>query len=173
MIRYSSFDSPLGTLIAVAAGNALKGLYFDDQRYLPALPADAREDSGAPLFTRCRRQLDEYFRGERRAFDLPLAPEGTDFQRRVWIQIARIRYGETITYAELAKRAGAAGSARAAGSATGHNPLGIIVPCHRVIGSDGSLTGYAGGIARKTRLLELEGVGAPLCGRIERSGSLV
>ena len=157
MIRYAKFDSPLGTLIAVAANGALTGLYFDDQRYLPTLPAEAREDSGAAPIAQCRRELREYFRGERRFFDMPLAPEGTDFQRRVWDAIARIPYGETITYAELAKRAGSPGSARAAGSATGHNPLGIIVPCHRVVGSDGSLTGYAGGIERKTRLLELEG----------------
>ena len=157
MIRYATFDSPLGTLIAVASGEALNGLYFDDQRYLPSLPAGAREDHGAPLFAQCRRQLEEYFRGERRGFELPLAPEGTEFQRRVWTEIARIPYGKTITYADLAKRARAPGSARAAGAATGRNPLGIIVPCHRVVGSDGSLTGYAGGIERKTRLLELEG----------------
>jgi methylated-DNA-[protein]-cysteine S-methyltransferase len=173
MIRYSTFDSPLGTLIAVAAGGALNGLYFDDQRYLPSLPADAREDRAAPLLARCRRQLDEYFRGERRAFDLPLAPEGTGFQRRVWTEIARIPFGKTITYAELAKRAGAPGSARAAGSATGRNPLGIIVPCHRVVGSDGSLTGYAGGIPRKTRLLEIEGVAVQSCPRGVPAGSLV
>ena len=118
MIRYCKFDSPLGTLIAVANGAALTGLYFDDQRYLPELPGDAREDrDGAPL-ARCREQLREYFGGERRSFDMPIAPEGTDFQRRVWIEISRIPYGETITYAELAKRAGAPGSARAAGAAS-------------------------------------------------------
>ena len=157
MIRYCKFSSPLGTLVATADDDELTGLYFDDQRYFPVIPADAVEDPLALQFAECRRQLAEYFDGARRSFDMPLAPEGTDFQRRVWKQIARIPYGATITYAELAKRAGAPGSARAAGSATGHNPLGIIVPCHRVVGSDGSLTGYAGGIERKTRLLELEG----------------
>ncbi len=157
MIRYCKFASPLGTLIAVADGDGLTGLYFDDQRYLPSMPADALEDPAWAPLARCRRQLDEYFREERRAFDLPLAPHGSKFQRRVWSEIARIPYGETITYAELATRAGAPGSARAAGAATGRNPLGILVPCHRVVGSDGSLTGYAGGLARKTRLLELEG----------------
>ena len=157
MIRYCKFSSPLGPLVAVEAGNALKGLYFEKQRYFPMLPRDAIEDGDAAPLAKCREQLAEYFRGTRRAFDLPLAPEGSEFQRRVWIEIARIPYGGTITYAELAKRSGAPGSARAAGAATGRNPLGIIVPCHRVVGSDGSLTGYAGGLEKKTRLLELEG----------------
>jgi methylated-DNA-[protein]-cysteine S-methyltransferase len=157
MIRYCKFASPLGTLVAVADRDSLTGLYFGDQRHFPVLPREAAEDADAKPLAKCRQQLDEYFRGARETFDLPLAPRGSEFQRRVWIEIARIPYGETITYAELAKRAGAPGSARAAGAATGRNPLGIIVPCHRVVGSDGSLTGYAGGIHRKTRLLELEG----------------
>jgi len=158
MTRYARIATPLGTLVAVAAGGALTGLYFDEQQYFPAIGAGWREDADALPLRECARQVGEYFEGRRHAFDLPLAAEGTDFQRRVWQQIARIPFGETITYAELARRAGAPGSARAAGAATGRNPISIVVPCHRVVGSDGSLTGYAGGIERKTRLLEIEGV---------------
>jgi methylated-DNA-[protein]-cysteine S-methyltransferase len=105
----------------------------------------------------CVRQVAEYFAGTRRRFELALGAEGTPFQRRVWDQIARIPYGKTITYADLAARSGAPGSARAAGAATGRNPLAIVVPCHRVVGARGELTGYAGGVPRKARLLALEG----------------
>ena len=101
----------------------------------------------------CARQLAEYLDGTRRCFELPLAPDGSEFQRRIWGEIARIPYGETLTYAELAARAGSPGAARAAGAATGRNPLSIVVPCHRVVGTRGSLTGYAGGVERKARLL--------------------
>ena len=156
MIRYARFATPLGTLFATAAAGALTGLYVEGGRHAPEISREWREDPAAAPFAECARQIREYLDGKRRSFDLPLAPEGTDFQRRVWIEIARIPFGETITYAELARRAGAAGSARATGAATGRNPLSIVVPCHRVVGSDGSLTGYAGGIERKTRLLEIE-----------------
>ncbi|HUQ29422.1 MAG TPA: methylated-DNA--[protein]-cysteine S-methyltransferase [Usitatibacter sp.] len=154
MIRYARFTTPIGTLLATACNGALTGLYFDGERHAPAPGADWIEDEA--LFGECRRQLTEYFEGVRRAFDVTVAPEGSDFQRRIWSEIARIPYGRTITYAELAKRAGVPGCARAAGAATGRNPLSIVVPCHRVVGSDGSLTGYAGGIPRKRRLLEIE-----------------
>jgi methylated-DNA-[protein]-cysteine S-methyltransferase len=157
MIRYARFATPLGTIFATAVGGALTGIYFEGGRHAPAISSQWREDPGAAPLGECRRQLDEYLEGKRQVFELPLAPEGTEFQRRVWIEIAQVPYGETITYAELARRAGAPGAARAAGAATGRNPLSIIVPCHRVVGTDGSLTGYAGGIERKTRLLEIEG----------------
>jgi methylated-DNA-[protein]-cysteine S-methyltransferase len=157
MIRYARFETPMGTMLATARGGALAGLYFEGQRHMPAIGADWIEaDAGAPPFAECRRQVAEYFDGQRRAFELPLEPEGSEFQRRVWMEIARIPYGETLTYAQLAARAGAPGSARAAGAATGRNPHTIVVPCHRVVGSDGSLTGYAGGVPRKMKLLELE-----------------
>ena len=156
MIRYARLATPLGTLIATAAGGALTGLYYEGERHAPAIRADWVEDSTATVFSECRRQIGEYLEGARKSFDLPLAPEGSEFQRRVWIEIARIPYGETLTYAELASRAGAPGSARAAGAATGRNPLSIVVPCHRVVGSDGSLTGYAGGVPRKKKLLQIE-----------------
>jgi methylated-DNA-[protein]-cysteine S-methyltransferase len=156
MIRYARFVTPLGTLFATALGGALTGIYFEGGTHAPGISRDWQEDPDAAPLKECARQLGEYLEGKRRCFELPLAPEGSDFQRRVWIEIARIPYGETITYAELATRAGAPGAARAAGAATGRNPLSIVVPCHRVIGTDGSLTGYAGGIGRKTRLLEIE-----------------
>lgn len=157
MIRYARLRTPLGTLFAVAAGGALTGIYFDGQRHAPAIAPGWREDPAHAPLAECARQLAEYFDGKRRCFELPLAPDGTDFQRRVWGEIARIPFGATLTYAELAARAGAPNAARAAGAATGRNPLSVVVPCHRVVGTDGSLTGYAGGLARKTRLLEIEG----------------
>src|SRR5258708_16424162 len=118
---------------------------------------DWREGGDGQALTDGARQLSGYFDGKGREFDLPLAASGSDFQQRVWREIARIPFGQTVSYAELARRAGAPGSARAAGAATGRNPLSVVVPCHRVIGSDGGLTGYAGGIERQTRLLEIEG----------------
>jgi len=156
MIRYARIVTPIGTLLATAVGAGLTGLYYEDKSHAPAVGADWVEDSAAPALRECARQLREYFGGARKSFDLPLAPEGSEFQRKVWIEIARIPYGETLTYAELAKRAGAPGSARAAGAATGRNPISIVVPCHRVVGSDGRLTGYAGGVDRKAKLLEIE-----------------
>jgi len=102
------------------------------------------------------RQLREYFAGERKAFDLPLAPDGTEFQKRVWAELRRIPYGETISYAELARRVGSEDASRAVGRANGANPIAIVVPCHRVIGADGSLTGYAYGVELKRRLLDFE-----------------
>lgn len=156
MIRYARFATPMGTLFATAERGALTGIHFEGGRHAPAVSPQWREDARHAPLAECARQLAEYFAGERDTFELPLAPEGTDFQQRVWKEIAKIPYGETITYAQLAARAGAPGSARAAGAATGRNPLSIVVPCHRVIGTSGSLTGYAGGLERKTRLLEIE-----------------
>lgn len=157
MIRYARIPTPMGTLIATAMDAALTGLYFEEGKRPMQMRPDWQLDPKALPLRACAAQVAEYFDGRRRAFDLPLAAAGTDFQKRVWREIARIPYGETVSYAELAKRAGASGSARAAGAATGRNPLAIIVPCHRVVGSDGSITGYAGGLERKVRLLELEG----------------
>lgn len=157
MIRYRRIATPLGPLFATAVGDTLTGLYYEGGRHAPQISPGWVEDFGAGPLAECARQLAEYFEGTRREFELPMMPGGTPFQRRVWDEIARIPYGETLSYAELARRAGAPGSARAAGAATGRNPLSIIVPCHRVIASGGSLTGYAGGLERKTRLLEIEG----------------
>ena len=158
MIRFARFATPLGPAFATARGGALTGLYFEGQRHAPAIDAAWVEDPAHAPLGACARQLCEYLEGRRREFDLPLAPEGTEFQQRVWREIARIPFGATLSYTQLALRAGAPSAARAAGAATGRNPLSVVVPCHRVVGSGGALTGYAGGLARKARLLEIEGV---------------
>lgn len=157
MTRFSRFESPLGPVVAVAGDEGITHVDFVGAKYERPIGPDWIEDPAAPALAACRAQLEEYFAGARTGFDLPLAPEGSEFQRRVWKEIARVPYGETITYAELARRAGAPGQARAAGAATGRNPIGVVVPCHRIVGADGSLTGYAGGLERKRGLLELEG----------------
>ena len=159
MTDFARFSTPLGNLYATAEADGITGLYFEGGRHAPAISTTwtERRADEAP-FAECARQLAEYLEGRRRAFDLPLAPRGSAFQQRVWREIAAIPYGETISYATLAERAGAPGAARAAGAATGRNPLSIVVPCHRVVGLRGSLTGYAGGLDRKERLLAIEGV---------------
>ena len=149
-------SSPLGNMLLAAAGGALCGIYFAGQKHLPEDVPTWREDDRLPVFAAARTQLAEYFAGTRTHFALPLEPSGTAFQRAVWNAIAAVPFGATITYAELAAQAGHPGSARAAGAATGRNPLSIVVPCHRIVGTDGSLTGYAGGIERKHALLALE-----------------
>jgi methylated-DNA-[protein]-cysteine S-methyltransferase len=156
MRYYGFYDSPHGRMLLVANGEGLSGVYFDRQKYRPSVDAEWRQDARHAPLRQAKRELVEYFGGERKRFDTALAPEGTPFQRSVWAAIRGVRYGETITYGELARRAGCPGSARAAGAATGRNPIGIIVPCHRIIGSNGDLTGYAGGLARKRALLALE-----------------
>ena len=158
MTRYARFDSPLGPVIAIADDEGIRHIDFIGAKYERPVADDWIEDPDAPALRACATQLAEYFAGARTNFDLPLAPRGSDFQQRVWREIARVPYGETISYAELARRAGAPGQARAAGAATGRNPVGVVIPCHRIVGSDGSLTGYAGGLERKRGLLELEGV---------------
>jgi methylated-DNA-[protein]-cysteine S-methyltransferase len=156
MTRYHRFTTPLGIVFATAVGGALTGVYFEGQRHAPAIDKRWTRDPKSEPLIACERQLLEYFAGLRKRFELVLAPEGTPFQQRVWREIAGIPYGEVITYAELARRAGSPQSARAAGAATGRNPISIVVPCHRVLGSSGALTGYAGGLERKESLLALE-----------------
>lgn len=146
-------DTPLGPLLCrLNANNALVELKLMHQE---AGPADAAAEDDA--IAGVRKQLAEYFAGRRNRFSIALAPAGTDFQQRVWQELLRIPYGETITYTELAVRLGDAKAVRAVGRANGANPIWIIIPCHRVVGADGSLTGYAGGIEVKRYLLELEG----------------
>jgi methylated-DNA-[protein]-cysteine S-methyltransferase len=157
MKTFARIGTPLGPMIALAAGGALVCLDFEDARYARPVSPAWTENPALPVLEACARQLADYFAGRRRTFDLPLAPEGTDFQRRIWREIAGVPYGATITYALLATRAGAPGAARAAGAATGRNPLAIVVPCHRIVATDGGLAGYAGGLARKRSLLALEG----------------
>ena len=158
MTRYARFATPLGTVLATEEGGFLTSVDFIDAKYAKPVAKAWVEDPEASPLKECAQQLGEYFAAKRERFELPTLPAGTMFQKRVWREISRVPFGATITYSELAKRAGAEGSARAAGAATGRNPIAVIVPCHRIVGSDGSLTGYAGGLGRKTRLLEIEGV---------------
>jgi methylated-DNA-[protein]-cysteine S-methyltransferase len=149
--------SPVGPLTIVADGGKIAGLYMDAQRHAPGpesfgLPADPADEP----FAAAAAQLRAYFDGELTEFQLPVSPAGTEFQRRVWAGLCTIPYGETITYGELARRLGSPAASRAVGLANGKNPIAIVVPCHRVIGSDGSLTGYGGGLDRKRFLLALE-----------------
>jgi methylated-DNA-[protein]-cysteine S-methyltransferase len=149
-------DSPCGPLTLVAEGDALCGLYMDLQRHRPHDSALGDPEPGAPIFERAETELKEYFAGQRREFDVPLTFAGTPFQRLVWAALREIPYGETMSYGELAERLGKPSAARAVGLANGKNPIGIIVPCHRVVGSNGSLTGYGGGLDRKRYLLDFE-----------------
>lgn len=150
-------DSPIGELLLVGDGRALHGLHMQEGRTAALVHPEWRP-ADEP-FADVRRQLSEYFDGERDEFDVPLVMTGTPFQRRVWQALQRIRYGETTTYGELARRLGRPSASRAVGLANGRNPIAVIVPCHRVIGSDGSLTGYGGGVERKRLLLDLEATG--------------
>jgi methylated-DNA-[protein]-cysteine S-methyltransferase len=147
--------SPIGQLTLVAEAGLLTGLYMDSQRHRPVNETfGAAGDPADEPFASAARQLAAYFAGDLTTFDLPLAPAGTPFQRRVWSALQTIPYGRTWSYAELASRVGSA--SRAVGLANGKNRISVIIPCHRVIGSDGSLTGYGGGLDRKRYLLELE-----------------
>lgn len=144
-------DSPVGRMALECEGEALTALY---------LPHRLAEPVGAetPLLSRGRAELEEYFQGKRRVFDLPLAPKGTPFQQRVWQELAKVPWGTVVTYGELAVRVGSPKACRAVGQANHNNPLPIFLPCHRVVGANGSLTGYAGGLERKKWLLQHEGV---------------
>jgi methylated-DNA-[protein]-cysteine S-methyltransferase len=150
-------STPVGRLVLVARGTALVGVWMEDQRHHPGELAHGEPAAADDVvLTAAATQLEEYFGGRRTEFDLPLAPEGTEFQRRVWTELLRIPYGEITTYGELARRLGDPNGSRAVGLANGRNPLGIVVPCHRVVGAGGGLTGYGGGLPRKRLLLDLE-----------------
>jgi methylated-DNA-[protein]-cysteine S-methyltransferase len=156
MTRYwHEFDSPVGPLLLVGTEQALTHVHFQAGPH-PLRPAREWCREAAP-FARAQGQLLEYFCGARRVFELPLAPGGTPFQLRVWRALCAIPYSETLSYGELARRLGLEGGARAVGLANGANPLPIVVPCHRVIGADGTLTGFGGGLRIKRALLALEG----------------
>jgi len=161
MLVYDEFRSPQGSMVIAATGKGVAGVYFKGQKHFPET-RDWRRDPRHPALRQAKRELQEYFARRRRRFTVPVDPAGTPFQRAVWKAIAKVRFGGTLTYGELARRAGHPGSARAAGAATGRNPLGILVPCHRIVGADGSLTGYAGGLARKRALLALERSTSPV-----------
>ena len=156
--RHTAIESPLGELTVVAAGDALTGLYFRHHWHGPTADALGRyvEPAADTLLGRAADQLREYLSGERTQFGLPIALIGEQHHRRVWELLVGIAYGETVTYGELAPKLGDGTTAYEVGQAVGRNPLSIIVPCHRVVGKDGALTGYAGGLKRKRFLLDLE-----------------
>jgi methylated-DNA-[protein]-cysteine S-methyltransferase len=153
-MMYTTMESPVGRLLLAGDERALRQVSFADGRRSAGVQVGWLENAGA--FAEVIRQLQAYFRGELRTFDLPLAMGGTEFQLRVWSALREIPYGETISYRELAERIGNLKAVRAVGLANGSNPIPIIVPCHRVIGSDGSLTGFGGGLENKRKLLDLE-----------------
>jgi methylated-DNA-[protein]-cysteine S-methyltransferase len=163
-VQHTIVDSPVGPLTLVGDGAALIGLYFDGHRRTPRVTdLGPRADAA---FGAASRQLGEYFAGSRREFDLDLASRGSAFEKRVWALLTKIPYGETRTYGQLAAELGDPGAAQAVGHANGWNPISIIVPCHRVVGTSGGLTGYAGGLTRKRFLLNLEEPAAAEDGRL-------
>lgn len=153
-LLYTTVDSPIGELLLLGDGGALRGLYMQEGRKPGTVPRGWARDPEA--FVEVRTQLGEYFAGERRSFDLPLEPAGSPFQLQVWRALREIGYGETLSYGELARRIGRPNAPRAVGAANGANPLSVVIPCHRLVGADGTLTGYGGGIERKRLLLDLE-----------------
>lgn len=157
---YTTVESPIGELLLLGDGEVLRGLYMQaGRRPIRIRPAWERDDSAFP---EAREQLAQYFAGERTSFDLPMQLDGSVFQRTVWHALTEIPYGHTISYGELARRIGRPDLARAVGTANGQNPIAVIVPCHRVIGSDGKLVGYGGGLENKRLLLDLEQGTVPL-----------
>lgn len=146
-------ESPVGPLTLVSDGGALAGVYFESQKH-GSPPAGPRGTD--KIIDAARKQLDAYFAGKRKTFDVALAPKGTAFQERVWDALTKIPYGETVSYGAIANSIGSPKAVRAVGAANGRNPIPIIIPCHRVIGANGSLTGFGGGMARKELLLDLE-----------------
>ena len=158
---YTLIDSPVGALLALAAADALVGLYFVDAAHAPRPADDWSASPRHAVLQDTRRQLEEYFERRRRTFDLPLRPTGTPFQSQVWQTLQGIPYGSTRSYGAMAALLGQPGAARAVGAANARNPISIIVPCHRAIGADGRLNGYAGGVDRKAALLKLEGAWPP------------
>ena len=155
-VHFTSYSSPLGDLTLLSDGTSLRGLWFDSQKHFDGkILKDAKRDSDLPLFKTTSEWLNRYFEdGHPNPFELPLLTSGSPFQLRVWEALLSIPYGETVSYGDLAKLLGT--SPRAIGNAVGRNPIGIIIPCHRVVGANGQLTGFAGGIDRKIWLLEHE-----------------
>ena len=156
MLFLTHYASPLGPILLAADETGLTGLWFEGQKYFPSFLGVDYQEKETPVLTETARWLDVYFSGKDPGFLPPLHPQGSPFRQTVWDILLTIPRGQTITYGEIARRLGVH-SAQAVGGAVGHNPISILIPCHRVVGSDGSLTGYAGGLDRKTRLLQLEG----------------
>lgn len=161
MLRWTTMPSPIGTLLLMGTREHLMGLYMERHDPAPSVAVQSGVRDDRP-FAMARQQLEEYFDGTRTVFDVPMQPEGTEFQTRVWDALRSIPYGSTISYLELARRIGDEKAVRAVGLANSLNPISIIIPCHRVIGADGSMTGYGGGIERKRWLLQHEAKHTPL-----------
>ncbi len=164
MYYSTTYPSPVGTITLACDGSSLVGLWIEGQKYYgDTIPEDMIENGGLPIFSTAKKWLDRYFAGEKPDIsELPLCPAGGEFRQAVWNILCEIPYGKVITYGDIAKKVAAkmnkeSMSSQAVGGAVGHNPISIIIPCHRVVGSNGSLTGYAGGIHTKVKLLELEG----------------
>jgi methylated-DNA-[protein]-cysteine S-methyltransferase len=166
--RHATIDTKLGEITLVASDAAIVGIYYPGHWVKPerGLVGDDVNADLDPVLSVAAEQLHEYFAGERREFDLPTSAQGDPFQERVWAMLREIPFGETVTYGELAERIGSRALARKVGQAVGYNPLSIIVPCHRVVGKDGKLTGYAGGLKRKQFLLDLEEPALAKAGRL-------
>ena len=156
MIYYTWLESPLGALWLTSDGRSLTGLYLQGQKSFPQQTNDWQKAEQLDLFIQTQAQLTEYFAHQRHQFDLPIDPQGTEFQKQVWQQLLQIPFGETLSYGALAKILGKPTASRAVGAANGQNPISIIVPCHRVVAANGALTGYAGGLERKQWLLQHE-----------------
>ena len=153
---YKEMESPVGKLKLVASANALIAVLWQRERPNRVKLAMLQHDPQQPILIETERQLGEYFAGTRNQFDLPLEPAGTEFQKKVWRALREIPFGQTRSYLELAKSIGSAKAVRAVGAANGKNPLSIVVPCHRIVGANGALTGFAGGLKAKAKLLALE-----------------
>lgn len=150
----TDYDSPLGRMLIVSDGETICGVWFYGQKHFPSLELEAYDDLA--IFQEVKKWLDDYFDGKNPLINFKLDPKGTDFRVKVWKILSEIKYGETMTYGEIASRISPTMSAQAVGGAVGHNPISILIPCHRVLGANGKLTGYAGGIDRKIELLKLE-----------------
>ncbi|MFJ8230301.1 methylated-DNA--[protein]-cysteine S-methyltransferase [Streptomyces sp. NPDC094448] len=157
-VRHAHVDSPVGPLLVVADGDALAGLYFQGYRYTPPPSAWGRRTdiSADAVLAQARSELDEYFAGKRQLFDVPAVTSGDEFQEQVWAQLRRIPYGVRITYGDIAAGLGGKELSQSVGQAVGRNPVSIVIPCHRVVGAGGKLTGFGGGLERKQLLLDLE-----------------
>jgi methylated-DNA-[protein]-cysteine S-methyltransferase len=156
MSIYTYLETALGRVLVTTWRDAVTGFYFSDQPHTPSINSSWTRRDETGLLTEVRRQINDYAAGRREEFDLPLQAEGSEFQKRVWEFIARVPFGRTLCYGELAEQLGSPHAARAVGAAAGQNPICWIVPCHRVVGKHGALTGYAGGLARKRALLDFE-----------------
>jgi methylated-DNA-[protein]-cysteine S-methyltransferase len=159
-MTYDVFESPLGLITVSTDGAAITGLHIEGDRYFTHVPADWFQNSREPLLQQAGAELEEYFAGRRRTFDVPLAYDGTPFQRAVWQALSEVPAGSTVSYSDIAARIGRPTATRAVGTAVGRNPICILVPCHRVLASGGGFGGYVAGLDCKRQLLGLEGVTA-------------